>query len=100
VFSTVYRYASESVSLSDSQLHSMNNGDKVVFQFFQDGAGLRPSAILICFMHLDYRRRVFGGLYHCAKLVGIGALVSTSLNILRVRLENAYSRHKIGILGI
>jgi len=82
---------------------SKRSGDMANFRFSR----WRPSAILDFFYACwDHPRRVFGGLYDCAKFGCNRRSNFDSMQILHVKLENAYSRpqnsgfwgfyHKIG----
>jgi len=69
---------------------------------FLDFSKWRPSAILnLLYMCLHHLGRVYGGLYHCAKLGWnrSNSFDNASFITLRVRFENAYLRPQNGVLG-
>jgi len=70
-----------------------------IFDFFQDGGRL-PS--WICFTRIwTTHEEYLVVVVTVQNMVGIRAVVSKiyNVNILRVRLENAHSRPKIGVFG-
>jgi len=76
--------------------------DMTIFRFFQDG-GRPPSWIRYVCVRTTHDRRVFGGLYRCAKFGWNGCSsfdnMQACFSISRVWLENAYSRLRNGVLG-
>jgi len=68
---------------------SKHYGDMVIYQFFQYGSPAGPGMLCVC---LDHSRKVFDGLYFCAKFGWNSCSSFNSMRfwILRVWLENAY----------